>query len=140
MIIEVGGGHMASEIDLQLIATSMHAIAGTSSAGASPELVSVPMRRKAAAEGKALQDGCLSGDTLVATRQGSRRIDSLVGDCDVLTDVGWIQASVESFGVQPLYAVTLLNGTTEQTVYATAGHRWLLSTGEWKLTRALVFG
>jgi hypothetical protein len=48
---------MPAEIDLQLIATSMHAIAGIDTTGASPELVSAVVRRKAASEGKALNDG-----------------------------------------------------------------------------------
>lgn len=97
-------------------------------------------RRKAAASGAAMEDGCLSAETLVATRSGPRRIDSLVGACDVLTDAGWVAAEIQSFGVKSLLAVTLDNGTSREVVYATGGHRWMLADGVWKLTRALSAG
>jgi hypothetical protein len=102
--------------------------------------VSAEDRRALAAKGHALPDGCLAAETLVATRRGPQRIDSLTGRCEVLTDVGWAQAEVRSFGVQPLLAVTLRRGKAHQTVYATSGHRWLMDSGEWKLTDGLVSG
>lgn len=97
-------------------------------------------RRRLAKEGKALADGCLAAETLVATPDGPRRIDSMVGRCIVLTDCGWEPAEVRSFGFKQLFAVTLACGKERRTVYATAGHRWLTERGEWLLTDTLVSG
>jgi hypothetical protein len=97
-------------------------------------------RRTMAKKGQALPDGCLSGDTLVATRNGSVRIDALPSECELLTDHGWTQATVCGFGVQKLRAVELFDGVRTEIVHATSGHRWLIDGGDWRLTDDLIVG
>lgn len=94
-------------------------------------------RKKLAGEGKALSDGCLAPETLVVTPDGDRSIRDLLGSRTLLTDQGWRAASVRSFGVQRLFAVTLWRAGAVRTVLATGGHRWPVGRGRWLTTRGL---
>jgi ribonucleotide reductase alpha subunit len=68
---------------------------------------------------------CLSGDTLVHTKQGMVPIGTLQGEHDVLSDSGvYRPAFFKSYGKQQLWKVTLANGTQ---IYATADHQWVVN-------------
>lgn len=85
---------------------------------------------------------CLSGDTVVITRDHGRvPIAELAGsDATVLTQVGsapkWVNAPVRSFGLQPTREVTLERYGKRRTVRATPHHRWIVA-GERVLTMDL---
>lgn len=80
---------------------------------------------------------CLAGETEVVTRNGVRPIRELAGGRHWLlvpkrTHAGalhshghFVEVGVGSFGVQPLWSVTLRRGRTKRTIYATAEHRWM---------------
>lgn len=98
-------------------------------------------REKLAKEGKALPDGCLSAETLVITPLGEMPISTLLGTSTLLMSNGtWKSVSVESFGIQHLYAVTLQRGIEQRVIYATRGHRWYLTSGDIKTTNKLTNG
>jgi hypothetical protein len=90
---------------------------------------------------------CLTGDTEVVTREGTRRIADLadVGKGELLVPpthgqwAGWDTVEVRSFGVAPVLTVTLRRGKMTKVVRATANHRWV-SGGEWVQTDALGAG
>src|SRR5262249_40077897 len=74
---------------------------------------------------------CFAPETLVATPQGDRPINTLVGRPTLLTPDAeglgrWQEAEVRSFGRQPLLGVRLRRGKTTKTVRATPDHRWVL--------------
>lgn len=91
-------------------------------------------RERAAERKEAMPDGCLSGDTLVATPTGSRRIDELLGRQTLLTDCGWVDADVSCFGRDWLNELRFTRGNDVAVVYATDSHRWLLADGSWTTT------
>lgn len=71
---------------------------------------------------------CLSGDTMVTTRYGAKRIDDLAagGSAIVMTDNGkWVVAEVRSFGMSSTTEVHLRRGNQVKTVRATADHKWI---------------
>lgn len=87
---------------------------------------------------------CLAGDTEVVTSNGIYPIRELAGKepellvpkkintqhvTGMLSEVGhFAKAPVRSFGVQPVWRVTLAgHGRSEKVVYATAEHRWFLT-------------
>jgi hypothetical protein len=94
-------------------------------------------RRRMARDGRALPNGCLAGETLVATPQGPKAIADLVGAVTLLTDQGWRAAEVRCFGVGDLAAVVLRRNQIERTVFATLNHRWYLESGRWVQTEEL---
>ncbi len=68
---------------------------------------------------------CLSGDTLVHTREGMVPIGMLRGEHEVLSEGGvYRTAFFKSYGKQQLWEVTLENGTV---IYATPDHQWVVS-------------
>jgi hypothetical protein len=167
LIAKSGDGHARERVDMPngitingtpaAIAELIHKAALASREQADPQAAAVPKAlaeyeqvvkakynaadlKRMAASGAAMKDGCLSAETLVATRRGPQRIDSLVGECELITDAGWAPAEVRSFGIKPLLAVTLHRGARSEVVHVTAGHRWLLAGGQWKLTRDLIPG
>ena len=73
---------------------------------------------------------CFAGETLVLTRHGQRPIAELSGGHHELlgADGRWVKAPVSEFGSQPLMAVTLSRSGVKKTIYATAGHGWILRT------------
>ena len=103
-------------------------------------------RKTDAKSGAAMADGCLTGETLVVTKDGSKPIASLVGrDVDLLTSDGrnvgwWSSATVASHGRKPVRSITFVAGETSVTVKASLGHRWILESGEQITTRELKEG
>jgi hypothetical protein len=97
-------------------------------------------RKKLAKSGDAMPDGCLSADTEFITANGVQRIGESVGPVSVLTDVGWADAVIRSYGVKRLVEVVLAGPTGESTIHATEGHRWPLADGRWVETRHLEEG
>lgn len=72
-------------------------------------------------------DNCFHGDTEFLTTQGVRRLGEAAGEVvEVLTSRGWKLGKIEHFGKQPLLAVSLKRYAQEQTILATAEHRWLV--------------
>ena len=73
---------------------------------------------------------CFAGETSVLTRHGQRPIAELSGGHHELlgADGRWVKAPVSEFGSQPLMAVTLSRSGVKKTIYATAGHGWILRT------------
>lgn len=107
-------------------------------------------RTKSQAAGKVfLCDFCLSGDTQVVTRWGTRTIRDLASDGhgELLIPPasrggwsGWHDVEVRSFGRQKVFEIQLTRGMAKKTVKATAEHRWVLDGGKWITTAALVPG
>lgn len=82
---------------------------------------------------------CLTGDTLVATWDGPRRVGDMAGgEARLLTkspkserDRGrWVDAPISSYGPDDVHAVHLSMWGREKTVKATAAHRWFVWRGE----------
>lgn len=80
---------------------------------------------------------CLSGDTLVITRDGWMALRDAVGNVELLTvtkQVGhggpgrWTQAEVRSFGEQEVWDVVLGRNGVTRTIKATGDHRWYAHT------------
>ncbi len=76
-----------------------------------------------------LTNPCFTGDTLIRTRQGDRRIDSLVGEtAEVWDGNGWV--SIDNFRVtgnnQPVVAVELYDGSV---IRCTPYHTFILEDG-----------
>lgn len=69
---------------------------------------------------------CLSGDTLVATKDGAKRIDSLVGKrVDIYDGQNWVKnSSFELRGFGKLIRIYLADGSH---VDSTNNHRWFVS-------------
>jgi deoxycytidylate deaminase len=87
-------------------------------------------------------DNCFHGDTEFLTRQGVRRLRETAGEVvEVLTSRGWKQGKIEHFGRQQLLSVKLKRYAQEQTILATAEHRWFIADSHRKqrviLTRDL---
>jgi len=84
----------------------------------------------ASSEQEVLYGGPLANDTLVVTPDGRQRIDELVEGDYVLTPKGSFTTvtGVPFIGVEESYELTFSNG---QTVVASAGHKWSVSTGDW---------
>lgn len=87
---------------------------------------------------------CLHGDTEIVTREGIRRIGNLAGESvELLTEKGWVEAPVNSFGVMPTQKITFrpagrrgrglhmkaLRSNLRVEVVATPDHRWPLVGG-----------
>lgn len=72
-------------------------------------------------------NNCFAAETEVITKQGIKTLGELSGATATLltTNKRWIEAPVNSFGVQELFKITLQrNGCQTKEVYATANHRW----------------
>jgi len=69
---------------------------------------------------------CFASETEIITDEGVKPIGGLVGTNPIiLTRNGtWVQAPVHSFGVQPLFKITMKRQGIEKIVYATENHRW----------------
>lgn len=72
---------------------------------------------------------CLSGDTMVITREGCKPIEDLEGkNVEIITSRGaWVTAPFKSYGEQDVFAVTLQRGNDTRVIKATADHRWFVS-------------
>jgi len=71
---------------------------------------------------------CLSGNTMVPTKEGSFRIDELAekGEAVVMTDYGkWVRAEIKQFDNQATAPICLHRGRQTKTVCATENHKWL---------------
>lgn len=70
--------------------------------------------------------GCFATETEIITDNGVKPIGTLVGTNQTLLtrDGSWVEAPIRSFGVQPLYKVTLVRQGIEKVIYATGNHRW----------------
>lgn len=81
-------------------------------------------------------NNCHDGDTKIVTKNGIRALKELLGQpIEVLNRHGeWEQATVCSFGVQPLQMIVFDDG---RTVLATEGHRWWQENGERVTTKEL---
>ena len=78
---------------------------------------------------------CLAGETGVLTPEGVRPIRDLAGTTARLLTTShddgrgggkWVDAPVQSFGVQPLMKVTLRRNGVDKVIHATANHRWFV--------------
>ena len=89
---------------------------------------------------------CLSGETLILTAEyGLVAIGEIAGEtAHVLDGNGtWVAAPINTFGEQPVAPVTLkggYNGRERKTIYATAGHRWILEGDDESTTEYLDAG
>lgn len=86
---------------------------------------------------------CFAGETEYLTAGGIRSLKETVGTTQrVLASAAgndlalrrqrefggvWVDAEIHSFGIQPLMKVTLQRHSQTKEVYATAGHRWLVT-------------
>lgn len=83
---------------------------------------------------------CLTGDTVVVTRDGKFPIRDLVGQTVPLLAVrgkgkftSWIDSPIKYFGEQETFEVTLKRNTVIKKIRATADHRWMVQKkGNWK--------
>ena len=80
---------------------------------------------------------CFAGETSVLTPEGPRPIRDLAGTTARLLTTSqndgrgggkWVDAPVESFGVQALMKVTLRRNGLDKVIYATDRHRWFVRT------------
>jgi intein/homing endonuclease len=82
---------------------------------------------------------CFAGETLVLTRQGWKRIDSLSGAShEIVTENGkWVKSHFKCFGQQRLKKITLKEqyGKNNQTIYATDNHEWLVITNKGRIRK-----
>lgn len=71
-------------------------------------------------------NNCYEGDTKFITRRGIKTLREMAGSSTVvLTTKGrWAHASIRSFGVQPLFKVTVKRGKQVKELHATADHAW----------------
>lgn len=71
---------------------------------------------------------CLAGETRVITWDGVKPIRELAGATHRIlsTNGRWIDAPFYSFGVQPLFKITVGRNRVRKDIYATDGHRWFL--------------
>ena len=89
---------------------------------------------------------CLSGETLILTAEyGLVAIGEIAGETvSVLDGNGtWVSAPINTFGEQPVAPVTLkggYKGRERKTIYATAGHRWILEGDDESTTEYLDAG
>ncbi len=69
---------------------------------------------------------CVSGETRVITRDGTREIRTIAGSRQMLLDARgqWVESEVRAFGKAKLLRVDLRRGNARLTVHATADHRW----------------
>ena len=72
------------------------------------------------------QQMCLTGDTTVITRDGPRRLDSMVGESvNVLGGDGeWHSATGHYYGEQDVSKINISRRKHKEALYATADHRW----------------
>lgn len=73
---------------------------------------------------------CFSGETMVATQDGPRRIDSLVGPVALLTSSGWVDSEVRCFGEQRIWEVTVRRNKVKKVIRTTGKHRWFVGGSE----------
>lgn len=71
---------------------------------------------------------CFSGDTLVHTYYGTRKISSIIGKKVKVVDGNgdFVDTVFKSYGVDRLYKITLRRNMQNKTIYATSGHRWFV--------------
>lgn len=71
---------------------------------------------------------CFSGETVVMTKRGRQPIRDMSGGTHSLLSRNglWIDAPVQSFGVQPLMRISLSRNGVRKDIFATRGHRWLV--------------
>jgi len=110
----------------------------------------MPSMRCFMTAGKALEKdevagyNCLSGDTLVTTKEcGIVPIKSLAGKSVHVVDGNgdWVLAPCKSYGAQSLSRVTFAtSGKGSFHIDATADHRWVMKDGTIKLTKNLATG
>lgn len=141
---------LASELESETARANEASLAGTDTLSEGEEdeedyaerSLSPEARQRAADNGEAMPDGCLSAETEVVTPEGLRRIDELAreGRATLLTEYGWIESDVMGFGVQPLMRVTLEHEGETREVLATPGHHWLTVEEGWVETRDLHLG
>ena len=84
----------------------------------------VPFVSQLEPDGKGYNN-CFEGATRFLTSTGVAELGAMVGrSCRVLTERGWQEAEIRSFGVQPLMRVTLGWASHRKVVHATPEHRW----------------
>lgn len=71
---------------------------------------------------------CFSYDTEIITNNGIKKIGDCVGTKQVLYSKNgtWVKSSINSYGKQKLYKMTLKRGKSEKIIYTTANHRWFV--------------
>ena len=68
---------------------------------------------------------CFSGETKILTKQGLKTLEELKGkEIEVLSEGSWRQATVQSFGIQPVKRLTLQKGKATKDFYVTGEHIW----------------
>lgn len=89
---------------------------------------------------KKIGANCFSGDTKFLTREyGDTAFEDVVGKTvTVLNRHGrWVSATIHCFGEQETTETTFCRRNYQNTVRATAGHRWIMSDGSEKTTISL---
>jgi DNA polymerase elongation subunit (family B) len=83
--------------------------------------------------------GCFAADTEVLTSEGNRPIESLVGKTThVLNkDKEWVPVEFKSYGVQRIVKLHLRNNKRDVYIQTTSNHKWLTTSGEFKITTDL---
>ena len=79
---------------------------------------------------------CFAAETEIITDEGVKALGGLLGqEPTILTrDGSWVSAPIRSFGVQPLYKITLRRQGVRKEIFTTAEHRWF-ATDERKAHR-----
>lgn len=88
--------------------------------------------------GTSVPNHCFGGETVYLTKSGRRTLAETVGTVqEVLTSSDpsdpksgrWVSAEIHDFGQQQLWEVTLRRNKMTKVIRATAGHRWLVTSG-----------
>lgn len=75
---------------------------------------------------------CFSGDTRILTDQGIKRLDSIVGEPIKVFNKNqeWEDATVQQFGVQRLFELTLIHDNDIEVIRVTGNHLWFVRTND----------
>lgn len=77
-------------------------------------------------------NNCFAGETRFLTTAGIVSLSETAGQTvDVLTTGGnWKEATIQSFGVQPLMKLSVQRGDERREIFTTADHRWIAYASE----------
>ena len=91
------------------------------------DVLEIEMGRRPDVNGEAIN--CFSGETRIITDKGVKNIGDLSGSIvKVLSRGGvWVDAPIRCFGTQELFRLEIERFGNRKTIFATAGHRWIIA-------------
>ena len=91
------------------------------------DVLEIEMGSRPGINGEAIN--CFSGETKIITDRGVKKIGDLSGSLvKVLSRGGvWVDAPIKCFGTQELFRLEVERFGIRKTIFATAGHRWIVA-------------